>query len=132
MARHLTGDLLSSWEANYKKGLLTFFLLLILHEQEGYAFEMAPKVAEYSQGTLTADENSIYRALNRFEGLGIVRSTRRQSDLGPPRRYYQLTETGADLLRAFVARDLLIFQREPLSGRIQAVLDGAPPRKETG
>jgi DNA-binding PadR family transcriptional regulator len=114
------------WEATYKKGLLTFFLLLILYEQESYAFELAPRVAEVSQGTLTADENSIYRALNRFESLGMVRSTWRESGVGPARRYYRLTETGKELLRAFTQRNLMLFQRPPLAGRIQAALDGAP------
>ncbi len=126
MGRLSTGDLLTTWESAYKKGLLTFFLLLILYEQESYAFELAPRVGEYSQGTLTADENSIYRALNRFESLGMVRSTWRESDVGPNRRYYHLTDAGKELLRAFTQRNLLLFQRPPLAGRIQAVLDGAP------
>jgi DNA-binding PadR family transcriptional regulator len=118
-------ELLLAWDASYKKGLLTFWLLLLLHGRESYAFEMTRLVAEASQSTITADENSIYRALNRFEGLGIVASAWHESDLGPPRRYYHLTGTGLELLRAFIRRNILVFQSKEVAGRIKSVMDGA-------
>lgn len=119
-------DLLEAWEQNYKKGLLTFWLLLILHERETYAFEMARLVEEYSQATITADEKSIYRALNRFEGLGVVASSWHASDVGPPRRYYRLSDKGWELLRAFIRRNVLLFQKENVARRIQAAQDARP------
>jgi DNA-binding PadR family transcriptional regulator len=121
-------ELLEAWEGNYKKGLLTFWLLLLLHDREAYAFEMSRLVGENSQGTVTADENSIYRALNRFQDMGIVKSSWQESDVGPPRRYYRLTEKGLELLRAFIRRNILLFQNEPTAGRIQAVLDRNPAK----
>lgn len=102
--------LLGQWEAVYKKGLLTFWLLLLLHERPMYVFEMAEELAEISQGTVTADQKSLYRALRRFEAAGLVRSTWQPSDVGPRRRYYHLTKLGIDLLRGFVQRNILIFQ----------------------
>ena len=62
-------DLLENWEAVYKKGLRTFWLLLFLHERPAYAYEAGVVIGQISQGTVSADENSIYRALNRFESL---------------------------------------------------------------
>ena len=126
MASNPVEVLLQAWDGSYKKGLLTFWILLLLHERESYAFEMCQRVSETSQGTVTADENSIYRALNRFEGLGILASDWRDSDLGPPRRYYHLTNVGLDLLRAFILRNILLFQSDPVAERIRAVLDHAP------
>ncbi|MEW6567175.1 MAG: PadR family transcriptional regulator [Chloroflexota bacterium] len=125
MAKPDLDSLLAAWEENYKKGLLTFWLLLILHEREAYAFEMSRLVSEASRDIIRADENSIYRALNRFEGLGLVASSWHDSDLGPPRRYYRLTDTGRELLRAFIRRNVLLFQDEAVARRIQAALDGA-------
>ncbi len=122
-------ELLTNWEGNYKKGLLTFWLMLILHDREAYAFEMSKLVTELSAGTLSADENSIYRALNRFEKFGIVTSDRRASDVGPPRRYYQLTELGIQLLRAFIRRNILLFQTPLVAERIQAALDEAADKE---
>jgi PadR family transcriptional regulator PadR len=115
-------SLLETWEGNYKKGLLTFWLLLILFEREAYAFEMSTLVADVSHGTISADENSIYRALNRFEDLNIVASSWRESNIGPRRRYYRLTTKGVEMLRAFIRRNILLFQNAEVSKRIQSVL----------
>lgn len=124
MTRHRLEDLLSTWEGNYKKGLLTFWLLLVLHEREAYAFEMSNLVTGLSRETITADEKSIYRALNRFEDLGIVVSRWEESDIGPKRRYYRLTEKGDELLQLFIRRNILLFQSDPVSDRIAKVLAG--------
>ena len=64
-----TDALLLKWEESYKKGLLSFWILLLLYERPSYPFEMRPLIEEISQGSITVDENSIYRALNRFEDV---------------------------------------------------------------
>jgi len=115
-------DLLDTWEGNYKKGLLTFWLLLILHEREAYAFEMSDLIQEVSNKTIQADEKSVYRALNRFEKLGLVGSSWRNSDVGPPRRYYCLSRNGSLLLQSFIRRNILLFQDADIQDRIQKVL----------
>ena len=79
-------DLLAKWEENYKKGLLSFWMLLLLYERPSYPYEMSTAIKEISQETISVDSNSIYRALSRFESLGILESTYHQSDSGPQRR----------------------------------------------
>ncbi|HEY5271551.1 MAG TPA: helix-turn-helix transcriptional regulator, partial [Anaerolineales bacterium] len=98
--------LLLNWEEVYKKGLLTFWLLLLLHERAAYAYEINDAVQKISQGTISADNNSIYRALSRFETMGIVTSDLRQSDIGPARKYYGLSEKGVLLLGKFIQRNI--------------------------
>lgn len=110
MEKETLQTLLTQWEAVYKKGLLTFWLLLLLHERPMYVFEMAEELVEISQGTVSADQKSLYRALRRFQATGLVQSTWQPSDVGPRRRYYHLTRLGAELLRSFVQRNILIFQ----------------------
>jgi DNA-binding PadR family transcriptional regulator len=122
-------ELLQTWEEVYKKGLLSFWILLFLHERPAYAYEAAAAVAELSQGTLTADENSLYRALNRFEGLGIVTSEKQPSAVGPARRYYRLTEAGEELLRRFARRNLLVFASPAVAPRLAALLNGHRARE---
>jgi PadR family transcriptional regulator PadR len=104
--------MLEQWESVYKKGLLSFWLLLMLYQRPMYAFEMGEALASISQGTMTADNKSLYRALRRFEATGLVESTWRPSEIGPRRRNSQLTGLGAELLRRFARRNILIF-REP-------------------
>jgi len=116
--------LLENWESVYKKGLLTFWLLLLLHEKPCYPYEMSAEVMRLSEGTISADDNSIYRAISRFEEMGLVVSERGQSQLGPPRKYYRLTDDGRELLRRFIQRNILIFQQTTVAVRIQNVMNG--------
>jgi PadR family transcriptional regulator, regulatory protein PadR len=111
-------DLLSKWEETYKKGLLSFWMLLLLYERPSYPFEMVPLIEEISQGTMTADDNSIYRALNRFQEVGIVSSESQPSTQGPSRRYFRLTEKGCLLVRQFIERNIRVFEAPQVASRI--------------
>jgi PadR family transcriptional regulator PadR len=115
--------LLANWEEVYKKGLLSFWLLLLLHEEPSYAYQAARELGQFSQGTISADENSIYRALSRFESLGIVTSETRGSDVGPDRKYYSLSAMGEELLRHFIRRNLLVFNETVVQKRMHALVD---------
>src|SRR5512147_2297302 len=107
-------DLLTKWEETYKKGLLSFWILLLLYERPSYPYEMSNEVAKISQGTISVDDNSIYRALNRFESVGIVKSELQQSNTGPQRRYYSLTQKGLGLLTEFIQRNIQVFGVPPV------------------
>jgi PadR family transcriptional regulator PadR len=114
--------LLDQWESVYKKGLLTFWVLLLLHERPSYVFEMGQQLAEVSQGSISVDEKSLYRALRRFEAMGVVESTWQPSDVGPRRRYYNLTDLGTALLRQFTRRNILLFREPAVVERMEALL----------
>ena len=116
-------ELLAQWESVYKKGLLTFWILLLLHERPMYVFEMGQALETASQGTMSADERSLYRALRRFEWSGFVESEWQDSDVGPQRRYYRLSELGAELLRRFTERNILVFREPEVAGRLARLTD---------
>jgi PadR family transcriptional regulator len=122
MANDDIGELLNKWEEAYKKGLLSFWILLLLYERASYPYEMSAEVSKISQGTISVDDNSIYRALNRFESVKIVKSELQQSNSGPQRRYYSLTNTGKALLTEFIQRNIQVFETPSVSERISAVL----------
>jgi PadR family transcriptional regulator PadR len=113
--------LLDQWESTYKKGLLSFWLLFLLDERPMYVFEMGQALVAASRGTISADGKSLYRALRRFEGIGLVASTWQASGVGPRRRYYHLTDMGTELLRRFVQRNLSIFQQPDVARRLAAL-----------
>jgi len=125
MANDDIGELLNKWEETYKKGLLSFWILLLLYERPSYPYEMSAEVAKISQGTISVDDNSIYRALNRFESVRIVKSELQQSNSGPQRRYYSLTNTGKALLTEFIQRNIQVFETPSVSERIAAVLQNS-------
>lgn len=129
MTNNDISDLLNKWEETYKKGLLSFWILLLLYERPSYPYEMSAAVAKISQGTISVDDNSIYRALNRFETAGIVKSELQQSSTGPQRRYYGLTNTGKTLLTEFIQRNIQVFETPSVSERIVAVLQNSNQAK---
>lgn len=112
-------ELLAQWEEVYKRGLLSFWILLLLNEREMYAYEMSDAIARISNGTVVADDNSIYRALRRFAESGLIESEKRDSDMGPPRRYFWLTQLGQELLRRFIERNILLFQQPQVMKAIE-------------
>ena len=122
---------LSQWEEVHKRGLLTFWMLLLLNEQEMYAYEMRPAIAEISQQTIDVDDNSIYRALKRFAEAGYVQSDVRASEAGPPRRYFTLTPAGRTLLADFIERNLLVFLSPRVVASMHNVLAMRDPTGES-
>ena len=76
-----------------------------------------------SMGTVSADSKSLYRALRRFEAIGLVKSSWQPSDVGPRRRYYHLTDLGLTLLRRFARRNILLFALPSIAARLSALME---------
>lgn len=122
-----TEQLLDQWEQNYKKGLLSFWILLSIAEEAQYAYAMKEQIESLSQGSMSADENSIYRALRRFAKEGLILSEMRPSDQGPDRRYFKLSAKGRKLLAAFIRRNLSVFHHSSVKKAMQKI---APARRQ--
>ena len=115
-------NLLSQWEETYKKGLLSFWLLLLLAQRKAYPYEVKAAITEMSRNTINVDENSIYRSLNRLADSGIVDSEVLPSETGPSRRYFFLTALGHELLTRFITRNILVFEQPDVADLIQKTL----------
>jgi DNA-binding PadR family transcriptional regulator len=115
-------SLLNQWEETYKKGLLSFWLLLLLAQRRAYPYEIKAAINEMSLNTINADENSIYRALNRLADSGIVDSELLASETGPRRRYFFLTSLGRELLTRFITRNILVFEQPEVADLIQKII----------
>lgn len=114
--------LLTQWEETYKKGLLSFWLLLLLAQRKAYPYEIKGAIAELSQNTISAEENSIYRALKRLTQSGVVDSEVQPSEIGPNRRYFFLTDLGRELLVRFITRNIQVFQHPEVANLIQQAI----------
>jgi PadR family transcriptional regulator len=114
--------LLNQWEETYKKGLLSFWLLLLLAQRKAYPYEIKAAINEMSQNTISADENSIYRALNRLADMGVVDSQVIPSETGPNRRYFFLTPLGLELLTRFITRNILVFEQPDVAELIRKTI----------
>jgi len=73
-------------------------LLLILHHSPAHGYTMMDQLAEF--GLEDTDPSALYRALRDMEERGWVTSLWEEEETrGPPRRVYQLTELGDEVLR---------------------------------
>jgi DNA-binding PadR family transcriptional regulator len=107
-------ELLGAWEETYKKGQLTLWIFLSLKEGPKYVQGLQESIHSFSKGTISAEEQSLYRTLRKFYHLKMVDYSAGKGHKGPDRKYYHLTELGASLLQSFVERNILLFFQEPL------------------
>lgn|SRR5690606_10083591 len=109
-------ELLSAWEETYKKGQLTLWIFLSLQEDKKYADEIKKFVEEKSKGTMTCEEQSLYRVLRKFEHVGVVDYELRKGNKGPDRKYYFMTDLGQKLFDQFVSRNINLFYSNEIKG----------------
>ncbi|MBP3679387.1 MAG: PadR family transcriptional regulator [Bacteroidaceae bacterium] len=107
-------ELLKTWEETYKKGQLTFWVFLALKEGEKCVEDIKDFVEKVSEGTMSCEEQSLYRNLRKFQHLDIVAYNNKKVSKGPDRKYYYLTENGNRLFTRFVERNILIFAKESI------------------
>jgi PadR family transcriptional regulator PadR len=85
--------------AQMKRGAIEYCVLALVANRERYGLELVQTLAEVD-GMVTS-EGTIYPLLSRLRRDGAIESFWRESDSGPPRRYYRLTEQGRQSLQTF-------------------------------
>ncbi len=83
-----------------RRGALEYCVLALLRERPRYGFDLVRELSE-ADGLLTS-EGTIYPLLSRLRREGSVTTSWQESDAGPPRKYYALTEDGRTALTRFV------------------------------
>ena len=74
----------------FKKGVLELIVLEALRKQDRYGYEL---VAEVSK-VIDVNEGTIYPLLKRLTNEHYFETYLRESDQGPPRKYYHITAAG--------------------------------------
>lgn len=83
-----------------RRGALEYCVLALLRRRPHYGFDIVRELSE-ADGLLTS-EGTIYPLLSRLRKDGLVTTSWQESDAGPPRRYYALTQDGRTALDRFV------------------------------
>jgi PadR family transcriptional regulator, regulatory protein PadR len=91
LARHVS-------DCRSYRGTVEYCVLALLRDGERYGFELVRELSE-SAGL---SEGTIYPLLTRLRKDELVTTTWRESESGPPRRYYRLTESGHTALASFM------------------------------
>ncbi|MEB2777962.1 PadR family transcriptional regulator [Algoriphagus sp. D3-2-R+10] len=78
-----------------RKGLLEFCVLHIISRGEVYTSDL---IEELTLAQMIVVEGTLYPLLNRLKSASLVEYRWVESESGPPRKYYSITEEG----RAFL------------------------------
>lgn len=77
-------------EIQLKKGALELCVLAMLSQHDSYAYEIASRLAD----AIGMGEGTIYPLMRRLQSDGLVETYLVESQAGPPRKYYRLSEGG--------------------------------------
>jgi PadR family transcriptional regulator, regulatory protein PadR len=78
-------------KAQMRKGVLEFCILSILKNGEAYTSDL---LASLKDAKMLVVEGTVYPLLTRLKNAGLLSYRWEESSSGPPRKYYDLTETG--------------------------------------
>ena len=78
-----------------RKGLLEFCILHIISRGEVYTSDL---IDELTQAQMIVVEGTLYPLLNRLKTAELVTYRWVESEAGPPRKYYSITEEGEKFL----------------------------------
>lgn len=82
----------------FKKGVLELCVLSLLDRKDFYGYELVEKISQY----INISEGTIYPLLRRFRTEGYVSTYLEESQEGPPRKYYKLTNRGKEVFEELV------------------------------
>lgn len=73
-----------------KKGILELCVLCILSEGDRYGYELVNEISK----NIAISDGTIYPILRRLNNEGYFETYLKESQEGPPRKYYRLTDLG--------------------------------------
>jgi PadR family transcriptional regulator PadR len=83
-------------KAQMRKGVLEYCILSILKDGEAYTSDILDTLKD---AKMLVVEGTIYPLLTRLKNAGLLSYRWEESSSGPPRKYYDLTETGRLFLK---------------------------------
>lgn len=83
-------------KAQMRKGILEYCILSILKDGEAYTSDILESLKD---AKMLVVEGTIYPLLTRLKNAGLLTYRWEESTSGPPRKYYELTETGKLFLK---------------------------------
>ncbi|MDO4792908.1 MAG: PadR family transcriptional regulator [Filifactor alocis] len=77
----------------FKKGVLELLVLSLLSDRDRYGYELVEEISAH----VDISEGTIYPLLRRLKSDGCVNTYLKESQSGPPRKYYTLTDYGREM-----------------------------------
>ena len=91
------------FQKELSSGTVSLALLSILAQSKEplYGYQIGKLVGAGDDEGVMVKQGAIYPVLRSLEGQGLLSSEREMSDSGPPRKYYQATEIGQEVLKTW-------------------------------
>ncbi|HOP59064.1 MAG TPA: PadR family transcriptional regulator [Bacteroidales bacterium] len=86
---------LENTKAQMRKGILEYCILSVLSRSSCYASDI---IKELKEARVIVVEGTLYPLLTRQKNAGLLSYRWEESPQGPPRKYYELTDTGKQYL----------------------------------
>tara|TARA_B100000768_G_scaffold120418_1_gene111409 strand:+ start:454 stop:783 length:330 start_codon:yes stop_codon:yes gene_type:complete len=83
-------------KAQMRKGILEYCILGILSSGDSYTSDI---IEELKKAQLIVVEGTLYPLLTRLKNAGLLEYRWEESNSGPPRKYYSLSENGRSFQR---------------------------------
>lgn len=83
-------------KSQMRKGMLEYCIMLLLSEKAYYTSDIIKRLKE---ANLLVVEGTLYPLLTRLKNDGLLAYEWQESPQGPPRKYYVLTDKGAEILK---------------------------------
>ncbi|MBT8232597.1 MAG: PadR family transcriptional regulator [Saprospiraceae bacterium] len=90
---------LENTKAQMRKGLLDLCVLSIISKAEMYPSDVIKKLKELK---MIVVEGTLYPLLNRLKNEELLSYHWKESNAGPPRKYYKITESGSSFLEELI------------------------------
>ena len=78
-----------------RRGLLEYCIVSLMAEHEVYTAELIDRL---KTANLLVTEGTLYPLLNRLQKAGVLQYRWEESESGPPRKYYSLTDAGSNFV----------------------------------
>lgn len=86
---------LENTKAQMRKGILEFCILSLLQSEAKYASEILDNL---KRAEMLVVEGTLYPLLTRLKNAQLLEYHWEESTSGPPRKYYQITKQGVEML----------------------------------
>lgn len=87
---------IDNWQTQLRKGMLDIAILNLVSHGPCHGYEMVQRMKKI-QG-LKIREGNVYPILARLQQDGLITCYSQPSADGPPRKYFQITAAGTDIL----------------------------------
>lgn len=101
---------MSEWTSQVRRGILELCILQLIGKAPRYGYELVTLLEQWEP--LAVTEGTLYPLLRRLLKDKVIESFWKESESGPPRKYYSLTASGRRMV------EMMAVEWDKISGAV--------------